>query len=184
VSDKNRLGAELLLAIAFGRAAEATRLISLGADIDARDDDAGTPLYYAAEWPDNRMLEVVKLIIQRGADINARWKDGFTPLHNACMSGSADCVEILLLHGADVHAREHSYGDTPLHVVCRCGSRAVWGTGPSEEMRIALMLLGRGADWIARDKDGKTAFDLAKDAKPPDEALLEFMTAIEKDFKK
>lgn len=46
-----------------------------------------------------------------------------TPLHRACFSGAVGCVKLLLEHGADITAKDGSFGDgmTPLHKAVKGG---------------------------------------------------------------
>ena len=60
---------------------------------------------------------------------------GATPLHNAVWSGSAELVESLIAHGADVNARHLEGGSTPLdYAIVR------------DRPDIAKLLIGGGAD--------------------------------------
>ena len=67
-------------------------LLKKGVDVNARDDDGRTPLFYAD-------AEAAELLIKAGADVNARDNDGQTPLFHAY----AD-AEVLIKAGADVNA--------------------------------------------------------------------------------
>ncbi|XP_054619668.1 ankyrin repeat and SOCS box protein 4 [Dunckerocampus dactyliophorus] len=58
-------------------------------------------------------VETALVLLQEGAAIN-RMPNGKTPLHVACEVSSADCVALLLAHGAKVNSLSLS-GHTPLH---------------------------------------------------------------------
>ncbi|XP_062342702.1 ankyrin repeat and SOCS box protein 4 [Osmerus eperlanus] len=61
----------------------------------------------------NNSLEAALVLLQQGAAVN-RKPNGKTPLHVACEASHADCVALLLAHGAKVTSVSLS-GHTPLH---------------------------------------------------------------------
>ncbi|BES90990.1 60kDa lysophospholipase [Nesidiocoris tenuis] len=63
-------------------------------------------------------FDQLKLIHQKGAILNEVNFDKRSPLHIASAVGNANIVEYLLLHGANVHAKD-VYGHTPLLVAIR-----------------------------------------------------------------
>jgi len=163
----------LVLACAGGRAADALRLLREGCPVKSRDDRGGTALYFAAGSRREEMIPVVEELIARGADVNCRSQDDFTPLHQACCTGLPEVVAILLKHGADVTAAEKTYGDQPLHVLA-------WSAGDRfrlhEEARtIALLLIAHNADLNARNHQGKTPLEYARDADRKDQAFIDFL---------
>jgi cytohesin len=167
-----------MLACAAGNRDEAMRLIQAGADINARDEDGCTALYYASGSSDEKMIDVVKALVERGADVNARRDGGFTPLHEACFSGTYAAVQFLISKGADVNAREQR-GDTPLHIIAGCSllhQHPEWG----EPELIVLALLEHGAKLDARDKDGLTPPQLAAKAEPRDRTMLNFLRHLDR----
>ena len=58
-------------------------------------------------------LESLLVLLQKGAAVN-RQPNGKTPLHVACEVSHADCVALLLDHGARVNSQSLS-GHTALH---------------------------------------------------------------------
>lgn len=58
-------------------------------------------------------LETALVLLQKGAAVN-RMPNGKTPLHVACEVSNADCVALLLAHGAKVNSLSLS-GHMPLH---------------------------------------------------------------------
>ena len=59
-------------------------LISVGADVNVKDNKYATPLHWAVH---KGSLEIVKLLVSAGADVNAKDNDGYMPLDIA--EGSA-----------------------------------------------------------------------------------------------
>ena len=90
-------------------------LIAKGADINAKDDTGGTPLFWAALEGNE---EVAELLIKQGADVNAAGPKGWTALHWAVAMAQKKSVELLIGEGADVNAKDVIYG-TPLDNVGR-----------------------------------------------------------------
>ncbi|KAI4670627.1 uncharacterized protein J4E79_000913 [Alternaria viburni] len=66
-------------------------------DVDIRDGDQRTPLFYAALAS---QADVVQWLLDHGADANAQDVIRQTPLHIAAQHGVVDIVQMLLRHGA------------------------------------------------------------------------------------
>jgi ankyrin repeat protein len=115
-------------------------LITLHADVNARDSIGRTPLHFAMRdhsHPEEN-VKVGKYLLDHGADVEAVTKDGDTPLHYACDAPLPYAVKMLVEQGANVHAVNKS-GYTPLFLGCR-------------DPEIAKLLLEHGANPNARDK--------------------------------
>ncbi|KAH9169161.1 ankyrin repeat-containing domain protein [Lactarius sanguifluus] len=126
-------------------------LLERGVDVNALDEDHGTPLHYASSFG---MLEVARLLIDHGAKANAENVRGETPLHlvsqyEAYTNGHSDVARPLLKLGVDVNARD-KYQATPLHFACYRG-----------HFETALVLLDHGAEVNAQNVDGWTPLDRA-----------------------
>ena len=91
----------LLFALASGNSAAAQRLIKEGADINATDLFARTPLMEAAEHCPDLVLE----LLAKGAGPNVMSLMGDYPLKGAVLSGNVKVVNELLKHGADANLR-------------------------------------------------------------------------------
>lgn len=97
--------------------------------------------------------EVVNAI-EEGASINVPCADGVSPLHHAAASQGVPVVELLLEHGADVHA-VNSAGETPLiYAVGR-------GGGLDSNAPVLELLLSAGADINASKEFGQSALHVA-----------------------
>lgn len=125
-----------------------------------------TPLFRAAKSAD---LVVMRLLLDKGADAAHVLKDGSTPLmaaaglgpkifmadedkHEATDDDRFQAVELCLEHGADVNAVEtaDAGGSTALHIAAGKGAD-----------RIVQALLEHGAKTDIKDKQGRTALDVA-----------------------
>lgn len=91
----------------------------------ARWDDAGNVLYWAAEYGEELVAEL--LVDLPGVDANTRAGNLlWTPLHRAAFHGHRGIVALLLrVPGVDVNARDY-YQKTPLHhAAARCHAAVV-----------------------------------------------------------
>jgi ankyrin repeat protein len=154
----NRIDIELIVAAGENNLPEVSRLLSVGADVNAKDNREGfTPLHWASA---NGHVQVVKKLREHGADIEAMTSSGSTPLHCACFKGHVAVVNTLLgpndsdgatitildkrkSRGANTEAKDNG-GDTPLH-------EASW------QGRIAVVkaLLSGGANVLAANDSGQ-----------------------------
>ena len=179
-------------AAARGDAADATRLLDRGSDVDARDVEGQTPLHRASR---SGSAPLVDLLIRRGAAVGARDSTLRTPLH---VAGSAEVARRLIAAGADVRAQAQRFdGFTPLHTAVEAGdlalvqvlldngasineSNAVGYTALAAAARAgslpaARYLLRKGADINGRAPGTWTPLMIAASGDAPDTAL--FLTA-------
>jgi len=121
-------------------------LLDAGADPNARNQQAATPLIYGA-WDPAR----TKLLVDRGARVNVAANGGTTPLILAAsVVGNIGSVRYLLEHGADLRATD-GFGDDALMRAAAMG-----------DAEVTELLLLRGADAHRIDKAGFTALQLAQ----------------------
>ena len=109
------LGLALRKAAAMGDALGVARLLALGADIDARDNNGGTPLHWAAVW--NASPAVATLLLDHGASIEARDDAGWTPLHVVVERNAELAV------AAPAASRRGERGPAPCPPACQGGWR-------------------------------------------------------------
>lgn len=99
-------------------------------------------------------MNEVRSVLQyspRGS-VNSSVCDGLTALHQACIDGSVDMVNVLLMEfSADVNCHDDDHW-TALHTVALCG-----------HSNIARLLIDCGADVLALNSDGNMPYDLCED---------------------
>ena len=106
----------LMVAAAFGNAAAAETLITLGADPLARDGQGEGAIHFAARAG---MAALVDLLITRGVDPDFRSSTrSATPLHYAATFGHERVVRLLVAQGADPNATDIA-GIRPLQYASR-----------------------------------------------------------------
>jgi hypothetical protein len=89
----------LHLAAYFGVVAVVKLLLDKQADVDSKDGDGRTPLWWAAE---NGHEAVVKLLLDKQADVDSKDGDGRTPLSWAAENGHEAVVKLLLRTGLNI----------------------------------------------------------------------------------
>jgi hypothetical protein len=78
-------------------------LVTKGADLKRKDDNANTPLITAAQYCGAR---VVNRLIAGGADVNAMNGSSMTPLMIALVMGRFDAADALVAKGAKLNAQQ------------------------------------------------------------------------------
>jgi ankyrin repeat protein len=136
-----------------------TRVLAERPDVNAADESGDTALHLARRdfgdryMPDSDWTRTVEVLLDAGADIHRRNQYGRTLMH-ACPDQSV--VELLIARGAKVDDRDSS-GETAL---MRCAWLSV-----SREAHIqdtVKYLLEHGANPSLRNKEGRSALDIAK----------------------
>ena len=135
-------------AVMLGDAAWVTSLLADGRAPDPRDDYGRTPLMYAAL---GGRTEILAALIAAGGDVNAKDRREWTSLHFAAQDRRAEAAAMLLDGGAmpDVGNED---GNTPLWVA------VMHAAG---DLRVAALLVGRGADPDRKNRHGVSARELA-----------------------
>jgi ankyrin repeat protein len=138
----NRINRELIEAAGKrNNLPEVSRLLSVGADVNAKDRYGWRPLHAAACL---EQVQVIKLLREHGADTDAKDNHDWTPLHFACHQFPLAVVIALLSPGDEIHANDSNgattsilgkrksraganteaktnIGDTALHKACQRG---------------------------------------------------------------
>ncbi|XP_061079172.1 protein phosphatase 1 regulatory subunit 27-like [Conger conger] len=94
------------------------------------------------------MTQVGRFLRTQKVRVNKPFPSGMSAIHEAVLSGSLDCVKLLVTYGADVDLRDDD-GWTPLHMACSDGYP-----------EIAEYLLTRGASTAAKNESGEKPVDL------------------------
>lgn len=133
-------------------------LVESGAEANASAERSRwTPLLFAAQ---QRHTDIVRYLLAHGANVNAKAFFGQTPLTEAILGsvfnygskGNRDeTIQTLLLSGADVNL-QGIYSWTPLMTAVFRG-----------DADLVRLLISKGADISAKDKEGKTALDYAQE---------------------
>jgi ankyrin repeat protein len=105
-------GSKLHDAVRQGRHDLVQQLLAAGADVETKDKNGMTPLFYAADLdPSLATLEghskIVQMLLAAGANVHARERCRFrSVLHVAAKHGRRDMVQQLLAAGADVDVKD------------------------------------------------------------------------------
>jgi cytohesin len=144
--DYLRINNELLIVAEQGRIAEVTRLLDIGANVNAHDQYGVTALHLAVC---NNREDVATTLINRGAMVNALENNGCVPLHCAAARGFLDIAKLLIANGGNANARDKDK-ETPLHSAAR--------STPTRDIArdMVTLLLANGAEINPRSKNGST----------------------------
>lgn len=101
-----------------GRVDVIKALIEAGSPVDAKNRDGATALLHAVKAS---KASAVDALLEAGADVEVHLNgESWTSLHSAAEDTYLEVVQVLLKHGANVHAKDaDNDNDTPLHVAVR-----------------------------------------------------------------
>ncbi|HYD17675.1 MAG TPA: ankyrin repeat domain-containing protein, partial [Patescibacteria group bacterium] len=161
------------------------KLLDYGVDVNERDDNGETPLFYLLGHRDSRekTLPIIRLLIERGADLDKLtnyW--GENALFPAVQSSYTEAVKLLLDYGADakavtvqgetlLHAAANTYDAKTMRMLVKAGAdinardrnkqTPLHIAANKNKLDVVDALLNAGADPFLKDKNGKTPRDLA-----------------------
>ncbi|DBA89603.1 TPA: hypothetical protein ACH3X2_004500 [Trebouxia sp. C0005] len=126
---------------------------------------------------EGNVAELTKLLAQ-GSSVSIRDKHSRQPLHLSAWAGQLECCKVLVAEGADKGAAAMD-DTTALHFAAQKGhaeiARFLLNEGSSE---LVKLLLKRKADPASKNKNGKSAADLAREQSIK-ELLLEAAAAAQ-----
>lgn len=137
-------------------------LISIGADVNAKDEDYYNALIWLCrEYHNNdKLLKAARILINSGIDAKAVSKYGNTALTLLCRYNIEndqllDVAKLLIANGVDVN-QKNSNGFNPLMLL------SVWSSPKSDNavVEVARLLFASGIDTKATNKDGNNALML------------------------
>jgi ankyrin repeat protein len=137
----------LMLAVSSDLTPIVRLLLEHGADVHLRDTDGQPPTAMTND------PELLKILLEYGADVNVTFNNGQTPLMVTTECDSGDITSLLLESGANINVQD-SRGWTALMYTATDGDLP---------LEAAKSLLAHRPDLTIRDKDGKTALQLAKE---------------------
>lgn len=94
----------LQVAVSCGNKETTNKLVSMGANVNVRDDENRTLLHLAS---DAGNVDVINyLIVDKKLNVNENDKNGMTPLHWAARAEKVEVINALLGYGADHQAKD------------------------------------------------------------------------------
>ncbi|CAE8590941.1 unnamed protein product [Polarella glacialis] len=129
--------------------------------IDGYNTWGAASIHISSEYGRTEML---RLMLANDAEVDLPKRQGSpyagrTSLHCAALRSQFECCEILIRHGASVHARD-AHGATVLHMAALEPLCLVGNQDPNVKMTTMRMLLEAKADPPIRNDAGHTAAEL------------------------
>ena len=124
-------------------------LISVGADVNVKDDNNKTALYQACT---HNSVVIPLMLLNAGAQVNIDNEDTPvppSPLHATCLRNAFLVTQLLIDRGANVNGRD-SLGCTPLYIASQTNS-----------VQVAQILLASGANVNLQSDNGLTPLHAA-----------------------
>ena len=176
-----------MAAAARGDAAEAERVLAVGAYANVRDAYGRTPVHVATF---GRHRDVIAALAKAGADLNAKEKDNYDAVTIAAVADDVETLRLLLKLGASARLVTSRYDGTALIAAAHLGHEDVvkvligagasldhvnnlgWtaliesivlGNGGKRHVETLRALVRAGANVNLADRNGKTPLQLARE---------------------
>ena len=144
-------GSPLITACATGRLEIVKLLIEKAADLHTTNVVGHSALLVTASSRESK-LELFEYMIRQGFDPLQGDERGCNCLHYAARAQKSDHIKWMLEHGSNINVIDNN-GWSSLH----------WAVASTDDpAEVVKLLLERGSDKRIRDKQGRTAFDIAK----------------------
>lgn len=177
----------LMLAAARGDAAEAQRVLGVGAYVNVRDSYGRTPLHVATF---GKHRDVIAALAKGGADLGAKEKDNYDAVTIAAVADDVETLRLLLKLGASAKLVTSRYDGTALIAAAHLGhvevvkllieagssldhvnnlgwtaliESIVLGNGGPRHVETLRALVQAGANVNRADANGRTPLQLARE---------------------
>ena len=134
---------DLMQAVRAGNIVTVRSLVESGADVNATDEHgSGTLLNFDPG--------ITAYLLSKGANPNTQTNEnGVAVLAGLCFVNQAECVRLILAHGADVNRGRDESMETPLHHALAGGA----------DIEVIQLLIDRGADVNAKTLPGVYSYN-------------------------
>jgi ankyrin repeat protein len=142
-------------------------LLSKGADLNMKDYNGDTPVYYCIRY---KYPSLAKVFIESDkALLMTQNDDGYSVLHMAAGFGFTELIKILIKKQPELINLANNHGETPLHIAV-----------VEDFIDAVRLLINKGAALDIKDSEGCTALDVAKDkdffAQPNNAEIIKLLT--------
>lgn len=151
---------QLLAAIKSDDSDRLEKAIKEGGDLNETLPNGMNALHIAAI---SGSMQMVSFLLGKGLPVNSVMGNGLTAMHLAVQANNQSVVGLLLARKGNPN-QANADGRTPLHW---CAAVADERLDPNNRYKMANVLVKGGGDINAKDKNGKTPADLAREAGDP-----------------
>lgn len=144
---KGKIDRQLLEAVKEGDTESVKELLGKGADVNAKDEDGGTALMWAAAKGNK---DIVKKLLAQEADVNAKSQTGKTALIAAAEKDQTEIAKDLMQAGAEVNTKD------------RNGRTALMWAAYKGHPEVIKLLIAHEVNVNIADRYGMTALKVAK----------------------